>query len=177
MPKAAIRGWALFRNGGCVSCHTVAEDYAHFTDDGFYDTGLGWARSMNSNPPATSVQLAPGVAVELSVAFDRPASNDLGRYEATGNSADRWLFRAPGLRNVALTAPYMHDGSLPTLEAVVAFYNRGGVPHEGLDPRIRPLGLSRDQERDLVAFLESLTGSGIDVLVRDARSEHIGDRR
>ena len=83
----------------------------------------------------------------------------------------------PTLRNVAITAPYMHDGSLPTLTAVVAWYNTGGVSHEGLDPRIRPLGLSKTQQTDLVAFLQSLTGSNIDMLVSDARSEAIGDNR
>ena len=83
----------------------------------------------------------------------------------------------PSLRNVALTPPYMHDGSLPTLAAVIAYYNAGGVPHEGQDPRIRPLGLDERQRDSLVAFLESLTGSDIDKLVSDARSEAIGDHR
>ena len=104
-----------------------------------------------------------------------PQVNDLGRYEATGNSADRWLYRVPSLRNVALTAPYMHDGSLPTLEAVVQWYNKGGAPHPGQDPRVRPLGLDERQRAHLVAFLESLTSSDVSVLVEDARSESIGD--
>jgi cytochrome c peroxidase len=69
----------------------------------------------------------------------------------------------------------MHDGSLPTLEAVISYYNGGGVSHEGLDPRIRPLGLSAAQQADLAAFLDSLTGSDIETLVSDARSEAIGD--
>ncbi|QIB64209.1 cytochrome-c peroxidase [Kineobactrum salinum] len=103
--------------------------------------------------------------------------NDLGRYEATGNSADRWLYRAASLRNVAITAPYMHDGSLPDLESVVDYYNRGGVQHPGLDPRIRPLNLDADQRKDLVQFLQALTGSNIDTLVRDGRSQSIGDTR
>jgi cytochrome c peroxidase len=70
----------------------------------------------------------------------------------------------------------MHDGSFPTLASVVEYYNRGGVSHEGLDPRIRPLDLDAGQRSDLVAFLEALTGSNVDSLVRDARSEAIGDR-
>ena len=106
-----------------------------------------------------------------------PEANDLGRYEATGNSADRWLFRVPSLRNVAITAPYMHDGSLPTLESVVSYYDAGGVPHEGQDPRIRPLHLDERERGELVEFLHSLTGSNIDALVSDARSEAIGDNR
>jgi cytochrome c peroxidase len=177
LSAAARRGWKLFRESGCVSCHTVAAEHAHFTDDGFYDTGVGYARSMGIGGGERPVRLAPGVEVIPSVSFSRPAANDLGRYEATGNSRDRWLFRAPSLRNVAITAPYMHDGSLPGLEAVIDWYDKGGAPHPGQDPRVRPLALSREQRADLVAFLRSLTGSNIDSLVSDARSQPIGDTR
>ena len=85
--------------------------------------------------------------------------------------------RTPGLRNVALTAPYMHDGSLPSLAAVVDFYNAGGVPNEGLDARVRPLGLDSDEQAALVAFLESLSSHELPVLIRDAFAAPIGDRR
>jgi cytochrome c peroxidase len=68
----------------------------------------------------------------------------------------------------------MHNGSLPTLSEVVDFYNRGGFPHEGIDARIQPLGLSEQEKADLVEFLESLTGDNVDELVRDARSEQVG---
>jgi cytochrome c peroxidase len=176
LTASAVRGWELFRERGCLSCHRVDSDHAHFTDEAFYDNGIGYARSMGLEREATRVRLAPGVEITPTVEFTPPAANDLGRYEATGKSSDRWLFRVPSLRNVAITAPYMHDGSFPTLASVVAYYNRGGVPHEGLDPRIRPLGLDAEQRSDLVAFLESLTGSNVDSLVRDARSEAIGDR-
>jgi cytochrome c peroxidase len=67
-------------------------------------------------------------------------------------------FKTPGLRQVAAAPPYMHDGSLPTLQAVVDFYNDGARPHAGLDTEIRPLGLSVPEKRALVAFLRSLTG-------------------
>ena len=70
----------------------------------------------------------------------------------------------------------MHDGSLRTLDDVVAFYDAGGVPNEGLDPRIRPLGLKPGERADLVAFLRSLTGSEVATLVRDAFAAPIGDR-
>ena len=76
---------------------------------------------------------------------------------------------------MALTAPYMHDGSLLTLAEVVAFYNRGGHPNEGLDPLIQPLGLSAAEQDELVAFLESLTGDSVDILVADAFAAPIGD--
>ncbi len=177
MTAGPQRGWDLFRNKGCIGCHTVAKDHAHFTDDAYYDTGIGYARSMGAGRTIDRLRLAPGVEVTPTVSFDLPNVNDLGRYEATGNSADRWLYRAPSLRNVAITAPYMHDGSLPSLESVVGYYNRGGVQHPGLDPRVRPLNLDADQRDDLVLFLKALTGSNIDALVRDGRSQPIGDTR
>ena len=177
LPEAAQRGWALFRELGCIGCHVVAEHHAHFTDDGFYDTGLGYARSMGGASDTATVRLAPGVEVEPEVSFARPANNDLGRYEATGESRDRWLYRVPGLRNVAITAPYMHDGSLATLDAVLDWYDQGGAPHPGQDPRIRPLGLDPARRGDLLAFLNALTSSDIDTLVADARSQPIGDTR
>lgn len=69
----------------------------------------------------------------------------------------RGAFKTPGLRNVALTAPYMHNGSLGSLEDVVAFYNRGGDDKSNLSPLMEPLGLSEREQWDLVAFLHALT--------------------
>lgn len=175
LSAAARSGWQVFQNAGCVSCHTVANDHAHFTNDQFYDTGIGYARSMNKGAAPKPVRLAPGVSVVPEVSFETARANDLGRYEATGRSEDRWLYRVPTLRNVALTAPYMHDGSFPDLDSVISWYNRGGESHSGLDARIRPLQLSSKQVGDLRAFLESLTGSNVATLAADARSAEIGD--
>jgi cytochrome c peroxidase len=83
---------------------------------------------------------------------------DPGRFGVTGDSADRGAFKTPTLRNVARTGPYMHDGSLGTLEDVLAFYDRGGNPNPNLDPEIRPLRLTAEERRALRAFLEALTG-------------------
>ena len=177
LDESAKRGWLLFQQSACSSCHLVAGDHALFSDEGFHDTGIGYARSMGVGKEVETVRLAPGVAVVPTVEFELPEANDLGRYEATGRSEDRWLYRTPTLRNVAITAPYMHDGSLPDLESVVDYYNRGGVSHPGLDPRIRPLRLDGQQQTDLVNFLKSLTGSNIEQLQRDARAEPIGDTR
>jgi cytochrome c peroxidase len=82
---------------------------------------------------------------------------DPGRFRLTGLEQDRALFKVPSLRNVALTAPYMHDGSLGSLKEVVAHYSSGGAAHPNKSPLIRPLGLSAQERADLVAFLESLT--------------------
>ena len=82
---------------------------------------------------------------------------DPGRFRLTGLASDRARFKVPTLRNVALTGPYMHDGSLKTLEAVVAHYNSGGQPHPNKSALVRPLGLTVAEQADLVAFLRSLS--------------------
>jgi len=87
----------------------------------------------------------------------RPSGSDEGRYALTGNERDRGKFRVPTLRNIAVTAPYMHDGSFRTLQEVVRHYADGAALHQNQDPLIRPLDLSADDERDLIEFLESLT--------------------
>ena len=86
-------------------------------------------------------------------------SGDIGRQGITGERRDRGAFKTPSLRNVALTAPYMHNGSLPTLEAVIDFYDRGGNDNAALDDEVQPLGLSDVEKRQLVAFLQALTGA------------------
>jgi len=84
---------------------------------------------------------------------------DAGRFEVTHRLDDRGLFKTPSLRNVALTAPYMHDGSIGSLDAVIAFYVRGANPNPNLDDQIRPLILSRVERDALIAFLKALNGS------------------
>jgi cytochrome c peroxidase len=86
------------------------------------------------------------------------ADPDPGRFAVTGREGDRGAFKIPTLLNVAQTAPYMHDGSLPTLEAVVDFYDGGGGPSAKRHPAVRPLGLTAQEKADLVAFLHALTG-------------------
>lgn len=82
---------------------------------------------------------------------------DDGRYLLTLEESDRALFKVPSLRNVALTAPYMHDGSLATLEEVIEHYNSGGENHFNKSTLINPLGLNMSEKEDLIAFLSSLT--------------------
>jgi cytochrome c peroxidase len=178
--EAAQRGFRLFTGkAGCVACHTIGPEHALFTDNGLHNTGVGFRASMAEEPPSQPVTVAPGVVVDVPTAViaavSEQASGDLGLYEVTQDPDDRWKYRTPTLRNVALTAPYMHDGSLPTLDAVVAFYDAGGVPNEVLDPLIRPLGLSTGERSDLVAFLQSLTGRALDVLIADAFAAPIGE--
>jgi cytochrome c peroxidase len=100
----------------------------NFTDEGFHNTGVGQGG-------------IPG---------------DLGRYAVTKKEDDRGRFKTPTLRGVGLTGPYMHDGSIKTLDDVVDFYNRGGGANPNLDPIVRKLGLTKEEQADLVVFLKSL---------------------
>ena len=93
----------------------------------------------------------------LGVGMDKP-NPDLGREAHTKNAKDRGKFKTPGLRNVALTNPYLHDGSAKTLMEVVQLYDRGGEANADLDPLMFPLHLTGQEKAELVAFLEALTG-------------------
>ena len=84
---------------------------------------------------------------------------DSGRIRLTGLESDRAVFKVPSLRNVSLTAPYMHDGSLPTLTAVLEHYETGGKPHPNRNGLLRPFALTAQERADVLAFLESLTDS------------------
>jgi cytochrome c peroxidase len=91
--------------------------------------------------------------------MDKP-NPDLGRFDFTKRESDKGAFKTPTLREIALTAPYMHDGSLATLEDVVEFYNKGGTQNLNLDQRIKKLNLTDQDKKDLVEFLKSLSGEG-----------------
>ncbi len=180
MSETAQRGFRLFTGkAGCVACHTIGKDSAIFTDNAMHNTGLGYENSIGSGVKSKRVTLAPGVFVDISSevieSVGNPPPADVGQYEVTENPADRWKYKTPGLRNVALTAPYMHNGQFSTLREVVEFYNQGGVPNPLLDPVVRPLGLNDQDMDDLVAFMMSLTGDNVDELVADGFAAPIGD--
>lgn len=139
LSEAAKRGAELFFGDrtGCTQCHAGA----NFSDEAYHNLGVG----MES-----ITDLREGDAIKQPL--------DWGRYEVTKDEADRGAFKTPGLRNVAETGPYMHDGSLATLDEVVAWYVKGGQPNPFLSPLIEPLDLSAAEQADLVAFLEALSG-------------------
>ena len=143
LSEAAKRGMRLFfsRRVGCAQCHSGLNFSGPLIYEGhrtvrasFVNTGLYDVDGRGSYPPG-----------------------DRGLIDVTHRAADMGKFRVPTLRNVALTAPYMHDGSLATLNEVIAHYSRGGRKSPHRDPRVRPLALSPTERADLVAFLESLT--------------------
>ena len=130
------RGLRLFTGRGmCLSCH----DGPHLSDGRAHNTGLTWQ-------PADERAGTPGRFL------------DRGAEAISGRATEVGAFKTPTLRDVSRTAPYMHDGSLSTLEEVVDFYDRGGRPNPNLDREMRPLEFTEDAKRALVAFLKTLDG-------------------
>ena len=173
-------GFKLFTGkAGCSACHLVNKQFALFSDHLLHNTGIGYQRSMAGETGDLRVLIAPGEFVVMqkgSVAESSEAvASDLGLYEITEIPADRWKYRTPGLRNISLSAPYMHDGSISSLRQVVDFYNDGGIENELLDPLIEPLGLDETEIGQILSFLESLTGDNVDRLVSDAFTVPIGN--
>jgi cytochrome c peroxidase len=149
LSEKAKAGFNLFiGKAQCSVCHLVNKDYALFTDNLFHNLGIGYAKQQGEDSP--------------------PA--DLGRFAVTKQEEDRGAFKTPSLRNIALTGPYMHNGSEPTLEATVRLYNRGGIANKNLSPLIVPLGLTDAEVDELVAFMESLTGDNLAELIADTQS-------
>ena len=140
LSESAQRGLEIFRDkkkGNCAACHSLDKQHALFTDNKFHNIGVGVEQDLTGEATLT----------------------DLGRFNNTQNEADRGAFKTPTLRNVAQTAPYMHDGSLKTLKEVVDFYVGAGNSNPNLDKEIRELDfLSGQQRTDLEEFLKSLTG-------------------
>ena len=164
------RGFNLFINEGrCVSCHLIEQTQALFTDNRFHNVGVGINNIQDEVPELASEYIAADIKateVDIKVLTDK-RSSELGRFALTTGFDDLGAFKTPTLRNIALTAPYMHDGSIATLREVVVHYNNGGVTKEGdpvndfLSGGIRPLNLSDGQIDDLVAFMEALTSPEI----------------
>ena len=176
------KGFDVFMGkGNCSSCHAVGEKSALFFDNKLHNTGIGFAESMGLlQNKKTRVQLAPGEYVEvdndiIKSVNQQKRKNDLGLYTITENPSHRWLFKTAGLRNISLTAPYMHNGIFATLDEVIDFYNEGGFQNELLSPMIRKLNLSSLEKENLKLFLESLVGENINILIADAISVPVGD--
>ncbi len=161
LSASAERGLGVFKNkGNCVTCHEISWNNALFTDNRFYNIGGGFKNltpvldkfidfvSQGKNPDDFNL-----TAVQRS---------ELGRFNVTKDLADIGKFKAPTLRNIALTAPYMHDGSMLTLEEVIEHYDKGGGhfnsgENKFIDTKIFPLHLTQQEKQDLVAFMEALT--------------------
>jgi cytochrome c peroxidase len=162
---AAARGARLFvGKAHCISCHSGP----HLSDDKFHNLGVP---QQGDRVPATddgrfanAIQL---IASPFNVNGAFSDDTNTGRLAGLTNpmpAETKGAFRTPGLRGIALTAPYMHSGQIPTLEDVVDFYNRGGgTPPAGQtkDSQMQTLGLTAGEQADLVAFLKTLTGAAV----------------
>jgi len=171
LPENAKRGFEVFiGQGRCVSCHTISQTHALFTDGRFHNLNVGFGKIDKDAPAMVSAFSAAkkrGANVDIAVLSNKSTS-ELGRFAVTDSWDDLGSFKTSTLRNIELTAPYMHDGSLATLEEVVDFYNNGGRVKDSDPPAnafqsggIRPLNLDAAQKEELVAFLKSLTSPEI----------------
>lgn len=157
---SARRGHALFRGTArCIACHNGPLA----SDDDYHALGVPQHPSFFSSPLKQITFRYELVSKGVPETVYRTAREDDGLYYVTRRESDRGKFRTPGLRGLVHTGPYMHNGVFGTLEEVVAFYNRGGGRHPNRSNRIRPLGLSDDDQQDLVAFLRTLSGPPLQV--------------
>lgn len=162
MSADALAGEALFFSPrlGCASCHAPP----------FFSTA--YVSGDGARPPAREVMVNTGLYFLRDSASGYP-EEDPGLMEFSGEAQDGGRFRIPSLRNVEFTAPYMHDGSIPTLELVIDHYAAGGRtiesgPHQGVgsehpnrDPRVRGFEISPVERSQLIAFLKSLSGADL----------------
>ena len=153
------RGWALFTGKArCASCHTYDPALPLFGDNGFHNTGVAAGKQdFNRLAARAAKSAAAGNKAELDKLALETDYSDLGRFLVTRKREDIGAFKTPFLRDVLLTGPYMHDGSLETLWDVVEFLNKGGGRSPFLDAETKPLGLTANEVDDLVNFLSALT--------------------
>ena len=170
LTAAQRRGLDLFVNKGrCVSCHVIEQTTALFTDNRFHNIGIG-INDIPKDVPSLATEFIKArmtlAKVDVKVLSDKKTS-ELGRLAVTRSFRDIGACKTPTLRNVELTAPCMHDGSLKTLREVVVHYNNGGVTRKGQKPNdflsggIRPLDLTDREIDDLVAFMKALSSPEI----------------
>jgi len=175
LSEEAKRGFAVFTGKGrCVSCHRIEQMQALFTDNRFHNIGVGF-KNIRGKEAETAHEFVKeksrGADVDVTV-LTKQNMSELGRFAVSENLTEVGSFKTATLRNIALTAPYMHDGSLKTLEDVVDFYANGGREKES-DPRsdflsggIRVLDFGDEEKSDLVAFLKSLTSPEFEAVAR-----------
>jgi cytochrome c peroxidase len=149
LSASAERGSRIFRRkGNCANCHEISWDHALFTDNRFYNIGISF-NALKS--------VLDNFLVDQSIPLTAVQTSELGRYQVTKNRQDLGKFKTPTLRNIGLTAPYMHDGSLKTLREVIDYYDKGGDKNPYLEAAIFPLNFTEQEKQDLEKFLRSLT--------------------
>jgi cytochrome c peroxidase len=152
LSKDALRGLKLFKGKArCILCHNGP----NFTDSQFHNLGVPDAPLLSDPIVQAAIRFD---AKRMNVPEYQSVKEDLGRYLMTKEEKDRGAFKTPTLRNVTQREPYMHNGVFHSLEEVVDFYNNGGGAVAGKSPLIQALGLTAQEKRDLLAFLQALTG-------------------
>jgi len=169
---SAQRGWDLYNaKARCNTCHGRIDVLPLFTDDLFHNIGVGVQKTdFNTVSRKVAAMAQSGASID-ELALTDEAASELGRFLVTRETKDLGAFKTPQLRNIALTPPYMHDGSEKTLRDVIEYYDRGGNDNPYLDGGMRPLGLTDQEKADLVALLETFTSSDLarfDDLVKQA---------
>jgi cytochrome c peroxidase len=156
----ARAGWALFNGKArCTACHQLSASSPVGTDGRFHNVGVS-ARHQDFEKlakRAVEVLAKDSSKEELDRLALETDVSELGRFVVTRNPSDIGAFKTSQVRNVGITAPYMHDGSMATLWDVVDHYNKGGEANPYLDGGIEPLNLSESEVNELVAFLFTLT--------------------
>ncbi|TME68987.1 MAG: cytochrome-c peroxidase [Chloroflexi bacterium] len=158
---AAKRGWLIFNGKGrCSDCHAFSTVSPLFSDQKFHNIGIAAHKTDFIDLARKAAGMVRGGDLkqvdELAI---QTHFSELGRFLVTKQANDIGAFKTPGLRNVAVTAPYMHDGSLATLWDVMDHYNKGGVPNPNLDGGMQRLGLTEAEIDDMVAFMQALTSA------------------
>ncbi|MCH7879984.1 MAG: c-type cytochrome [Proteobacteria bacterium] len=155
MSRSAKRGMKLFTGkAGCISCHSGA----NFTDGQAHNTGVPENWDVFLDPARHQAFLAYGLfmGVENLFSLKRDPGAHVQSHKADGS--DMGKFMTPTLRELAYTAPYMHNGMIKTLDEVVEFYNQGGGRDSNKSALMKPLKLSQAEKKDLVEFLQALSG-------------------
>lgn len=161
----AKAGWVLYNGKArCTDCHQISSSSLFGSDNRFHNVGVS-ARHKDFSGLAKKA-LAALAKDSSKEALDRFALQtdlaELGRFVVTRNRADIGAFKSQQVRNVGITAPYMHDGSIATLWDVMDHYNKGGEANPFLDGGIEPLALTEKEIDQVVAFLFSLTDARFD---------------
>jgi len=155
LTESEARGMRIFRRkGNCSNCHEISGTNALFMNNRFYNLGIGF-QSINAQINDFLHAIRAGQHPD-EFSFTPKQRAELGRFNVTHTLKDIGKFKTPTLRNIALTAPYMHDGSIKTLEEVIEYYDQGGKANPFLDPAIFPLHFTPQEKQDLLAFLKSL---------------------
>ena len=156
--ESAKRGWDLYNGKArCNNCHGYVASFPLLTDELFHNIGVA-AKDVNFEQLARHVAANPDSFTDLA---HTEGVTELGRFIVTKEYKDIGAFKTPQLRNVALTPPYMHNGSEATLEAVIDFYDKGGNPNPWLDGGMRPLSLTAQEKADLVEVMKTFTSDGM----------------